>query len=38
MTGKMNGDSVFIKEFIKEGSFDNAWQKAVEDEENWFKD
>ena len=35
---KDNGDSVFIKEFIREGSFDNAWQKAVEDEENWFKD
>ena len=34
---KDNGDSVFVKEYLKAGSFDAAWKKAIEDEENEWK-
>ena len=35
---KDNGDSVYLEEYLMEGSFDKAWQNAIAEEENWYKD
>lgn len=35
---KDNGDSVFLEEFLQEGSFDKAWEKAVAEDDKWFED
>ena len=35
---KDNGDSVTIPEFLKAGSFDAAWAKAIEDDDKWSED
>ena len=33
-----NGDSVYLEEFLQEGSFDKAWEKAVSEDEAWEKE
>ena len=33
-----NGDSVYLEEFLQEGSFDKAWEKAVAEDEAWEKE
>lgn len=33
-----NGDSVYLEEFLQEGSFDKAWEKAVVEDEAWEKE
>lgn len=33
-----NGDSVFLEEFLQEGSFDKAWEEAVKNDDKWFED
>ena len=35
---KDNGDSVYLEEFLQEGSFDKAWEKAIAEEEAWEKE
>lgn len=32
-----NGESVYLEEFLQEGSFDKAWEKAVAEEKAWAK-
>ena len=33
-----NGDSVYLEEFLQEGSFDKAWEKAIAEDEAWEKE
>lgn len=33
-----DGDSVYLEEFLQEGSFDKAWEKAVAEYEAWEKE
>lgn len=32
---KDNGDSVYLEEYLMEGSFDKAWEKAIAEDEAW---
>lgn len=35
---KDNGDSVYLEEYLMEGSFDKAWEKAIAEDEAWEKE